>query len=619
MSRPMFLQLTGSLFFASLLAATTPLRAQIHYESLTWTPGGEALTVSLEGDLFVLPLDGGHALQLTHDEGRDVAAAWSPDGSAVAFASDRDGDSEIYVAAADGSGLRALTQNEIRDSWPSWSPDGTRIAFMRKSGAHYQIWLMAADGSSQQQLIESDANDYNPRWSPDGRWLVFESDRDGGDQDEIYVVGADGRGERRLTDTRGNDIYPEWSPAGDRIAYCTIEEGRAFVHAIPVDGGEPQRIAEDACKPVWSPDGSRIAFASILRGQPEKLWVARADGSAREEVPGPRDRTIHPGRAETGSEAGEAQAEARAPAIDPSKPNVAILIYDGVQIIDHTAPWEVLGQYSLNNVYTVAKDTTPVTTFMGMRVLPSYGFADYPKPDVIVIPGGNAGDARADPEIIEWIHTNAVISRFVLGICSGVSLLAEADLLAGRRATTFYNLLDDLAEHPSDVTVVEDELVVEDGKYVTTTGTGVEGALRVSELLHGAGWTRVVSLNMEFEPLPDDERTPRAWLADMNMPSSIYGAFPWRTAELAAYEGDKISWIMTWRFEGDGDLSPLIATLSDGLAGEGWTQTLENVRAASWTSEWTLVGRDESPWTGRVQLKRLADEQLEMTIEVRGD
>lgn len=609
MSRPLIRHMSyiASMLSIGLLcgAISNSAVAQTHYESIGWSPDGTVLTVSAGGDIYALPLNPGPAQRLTTAEERDVHASWAPDGSAFVFGSYRSGDAEIFVAAHDGSGARPLTNDEADNSAPAWSPDGRRIAFMRKGGDHWQLWTMKADGSEARQLTRSTGNDFNPRWSPDGRWLVFESSRHGGDQDEIYLIRPDGSGERRLTNTPGNDIYPDWSPDGEKIAYCTIEEGRAFVYEIPARGGEPELLIDDACLPAWSPDGTRIAYVGVERGQPETVWVTALDGWETTEVEGLDTRPVV-----QASEAAGARTAG-------DKPRVAILIYDGVQIIDHAAPWEVLGQYSLNEVFTVAKDTTPITTFMGMRVLPSYGFGDHPLPDVVVIPGGDAGDARADPEVIEWIRRHAGASHYVLGICSGAMLLAEAELLEGRRATTFYNLLDDLADEHPGTTVVEDDLVVEDGKYLTTTGTGIEGALRVLELLHGEPWARVVKLNMEFQPLPDSARTPRVRLADMNLPTGIYGDFPWREAELAVYEGDESRWTMAWRF-GDGDIGTLAAAIATSLREEGWTAAGDDAAAATdrWLSEWRLTGRDGEPWTGQVALRRTDDERVELEVRV---
>jgi len=592
---------------ALLLAVVAPggLVAQRRYESITWTPDGNALTVawrgdSAAGDLYVLPLGERAVRRLTADPARDAFASWAPDGSAVAFASSRTGGGDVYVAARDGSNPRRLTHSDSTESWPSWSPDGKHIAFMSKQMGRWQIWVMAADGSEQRRVTQSTRNDFNPRWSPDGRWLVFESDRDGGNQDEIYVIAADGTGERRLTHSAGNDIYPDWSPLGDRIAYCAVESGRAFIWTMSPDGSDARLLVEDACMPTWSPRGDRLAYQTAERGRPAVLRIARPDGSPIADVSGPFERD---------------SASTTRPRLH--KPNVAILIYDGVQIIDHAAPWEVFGQYALNNVFTVAKDTTPVTTYMGMRVLPSYGFANHPKPDVIVIPGGNTGGARRDAETIAWIRSNAAGSRYVLGICSGVMLLAEAALLEGRRATTFYNLLDDLQKRNGAITVVEDTLVVEDGKFTTTTGTGgMQGALRVLAHLHGSAWARVVALNMEFEPLPQEQRTPRAFLADMNLPSSVYAHFPWREAELVRYEGDTSRWSMIWRFA-DGETAAVAERLRGGLTAEGWRNISSTRLERSWRSAWGLRGRDEGAWTADVTLTRLPNAGHELAIEVR--
>lgn len=270
--------------------------AQTHYESLTWRPDGEALTVSVGEDLYTLPIGGGPAQRLTEIEGRDAHASWSPDGSVVAFGSSRDGDSEIYAAEPDGSRPRALTDDEDYNSHPTWSPDGRRIAFMKRREGRWQLWIMESDGSGARRLTRSTGNDFNPRWSPDGRWIVFESSRHEGDQDEIYVIRPDGSGERRLTETPGNDIYPSWSADGERIAYCTIEEGRAFVHVMPVEEGRPdgapELLLEDACLAVWSPDGRHLAYKTTRRGEPDRLWVAGPDGSHAKEVPGPVSEVI---------------------------------------------------------------------------------------------------------------------------------------------------------------------------------------------------------------------------------------------------------------------------------------------------------------------------------------
>jgi len=89
--------------------------------------------------------------------------------------------------------------------------------------------------------------------------------------------------------------------------------------------------------------------------------------------------------------------------------NLAIFIFDGVQIIDYTGPFEVLGQahdgeQRLFNIYTVAEKGGPITTNMGMTVVPKYTFDDMPRADVLLLPGGNTQPQLANPKVINWVQ-----------------------------------------------------------------------------------------------------------------------------------------------------------------------------------------------------------------------
>ncbi len=79
--------------------------------------------------------------------------SFSPDGSKILFADDRDGDLEIYVVNADGTGMRALTDNDTRDFFPTWSPDGSTIVFTSNRDGAMALYLMDADGGNQRRLI----------------------------------------------------------------------------------------------------------------------------------------------------------------------------------------------------------------------------------------------------------------------------------------------------------------------------------------------------------------------------------------------------------------------------------------------------------------------------------
>ncbi len=91
--------------------------------------------------------DGTEVRQLTDNDDWDWFPAWSPDGTRIAFESDRDGDDEIFVMKADGTQVRQLTDNDDRDSGPAWSPDGKHIAFVSNRYGNSEIFVMNADGT----------------------------------------------------------------------------------------------------------------------------------------------------------------------------------------------------------------------------------------------------------------------------------------------------------------------------------------------------------------------------------------------------------------------------------------------------------------------------------------
>jgi len=141
--------------------------------------------------------------------------------------------------------------------------------------------------------------------------------------------------------------------------------------------------------------------------------------------------------------------------------NLAIFVFDGVQIIDYTGPFEVLGQAhdgkkKIFNVYTVGEKAGPITTNMGMTVTPKYSFADMPKTDILVLPGGNVDPGLDNPKVIKWVQDTAANAEFVMSVCNGAFYLGKAGLLDGLNATTFYGLIDELKTLAPKAHVVKD-------------------------------------------------------------------------------------------------------------------------------------------------------------------
>jgi hypothetical protein len=172
----------------------------------------------------------------------DRAPSWSPDGSRIAFTSERDGNDEIYVMDADGSNQQRLTNDPAEDWWSSWSPDGSRIAFVSNRDGNDEIYVIDANGSNQQRLTDNPAEDRSPSWSPDGSRITFTSDRD--ENYEIYVMDADGSNQQRLTDNPAQDWWSSWSPDGSRIAFVSKRDGNDEIYVMDVDGSNQQRLTD---------------------------------------------------------------------------------------------------------------------------------------------------------------------------------------------------------------------------------------------------------------------------------------------------------------------------------------------------------------------------------------
>lgn len=162
-------------------------------------------------------------------------AAPSPDGSRIAYVTDRDGNAEIYVMNADGTNPQRLTNSAATEGSPSWTPDGTKIVYASNAAegttGTFHIWIMSADGSDQRQLTQGQASDFQPAVSPDGRTIAFTTDRDGGSNYNIYLMGLDGSNQRQFTKAPVPETNPVWLADG-QLAYLLQEPGRTLTSRV---------------------------------------------------------------------------------------------------------------------------------------------------------------------------------------------------------------------------------------------------------------------------------------------------------------------------------------------------------------------------------------------------
>ena len=233
-----------------------------------WAPDGRSLVFISEidkqpADIYVMAADGSRRRRLTTTPAIDSNPAFSPDGTKVAFESDRDGNFEIYVMDASGANVRRLTNDPASDLSPAWSPDGTRLAFMsdRNGRASTDIYTMnASDGGALERLTD-DLSNWAPQFSPDGRQVALQVNVD------IFIIDLTTRQMRRLTTAPMNGMNPTWSPDGRRVAFVTTRNKRAEIFSMNVDGTDERTVISRpngaAIDARWSPDGSKIAFVFI--------------------------------------------------------------------------------------------------------------------------------------------------------------------------------------------------------------------------------------------------------------------------------------------------------------------------------------------------------------------
>lgn len=261
--------------------------------------------------------DGSSPTRLTDDKSRnknlpkfspvyDTSPVWSPDGTKIAFISNRNYTFAIYVMNADGSNARHVAE-VLEPADPAWSPDGSKIAFsagirltVGTNEPVTNIYVVNGDGSGLTQLTRDSGRNESPTWSPDGKQIAFTSNRDAVGQPKIWVMSADGSNQREIPNnaiTKSSGYYdldPAWSPDGTKILYNHYRACRndveVAIYVMNTDGSNSRLLTNDpnSCgvysSPRWSPDGTMIvtSFRSRARNDisfPTEIIVMNADGS----------------------------------------------------------------------------------------------------------------------------------------------------------------------------------------------------------------------------------------------------------------------------------------------------------------------------------------------------
>ena len=181
---------------------------------------------------------------------------------------------------------------------------------------------------------------------------------------------------------------------------------------------------------------------------------------------------------------------------------IGSLLFEGVDQIDLTGPFEVLSRIPNSTYRIYGKGAAPVRDIRGLRLMPDASLADAPPLDVLHVPGGFGQEAlMEDAEVIAWIRQQAAGACSIFSVCTGALLCGAAGLLKGRRATTHWASFHLL---PLFGAIPVNERVVVDGSYVFAAGVtaGIDGALRLAAELRGDDAAQAIQLHMAYAPEP---------------------------------------------------------------------------------------------------------------------
>ena len=196
------------------------------------------------------------------------------------------------------------------------------------------------------------------------------------------------------------------------------------------------------------------------------------------------------------------------------KINVGIFVFDEVEVLDFAGPFEVFSRTRLLKgaesrrsndsapfkSLKVSIDTKPLTTTGGLKIIADYTFNNFPKIDILIVPGGYGTRTLLNNEILlKWIKAVSDKANITASVCTGSLLLAKAGLLEGKRATTHWGAIEALKSISKDIQVITERRVVND-EIITSAGvsSGIDMAFMIVENLYGEEVASDTSKYIEF-------------------------------------------------------------------------------------------------------------------------
>jgi len=184
-----------------------------------------------------------------------------------------------------------------------------------------------------------------------------------------------------------------------------------------------------------------------------------------------------------------------------------IVLFDGAEELDWAGPYEVftMGRREGDTVVTIAEHDRPIVCAKGVRVLADHTFADAPRLDIVLVPGGRGSRVeRENPAMLDFVRRVAPDCAWVTSVCTGAFVLEAAGPARGKRVTTHWAAIEELRGLAPGLTVLEEQRWVVDGNVVTSAGVsaGIDMALWVLGQATSIEHARTTQYLMEYDPAP---------------------------------------------------------------------------------------------------------------------
>lgn len=243
------------------------------------SPDGSLLAFDWNGDIWVVPTNGGAARPLTQHTARDREPKFSPDGKEIAFVSDREGSPQVYIMPAEGGTPRQVTFHTAGYSLQGWTPDGSALiveANRDNYWRHAERFYRVDPNKRTAETMMFDDYGHNAALSPDGKQLLFTREGPawwrkgyyGSQASQVWMYDTDKKNFARVLDNERGNLWPMWKPNGRGFYYVGGQSGSFNLWEHDFDGGKDRQLTkftdDSVVFPCISRDGSTIVFRHLF-------------------------------------------------------------------------------------------------------------------------------------------------------------------------------------------------------------------------------------------------------------------------------------------------------------------------------------------------------------------